>query len=315
MATLVTGGNGFIGSYVIKNLLEKGEEVVCFDRVDPPPLMSRLVDLARMRFIRGDVQDLANLCHVVAEERISRIVHAAAVLTPVSQKDPLTASRVNIGGTLHILEAARRFKIARVVFCSSVTAYGAIKVPKQPEEYPKNPVSTYGVTKLACELFGIRYAEDFAVDFVALRFPMIYGWRASPMQGVAVYQEIIEKAWSGRPAVVTTIEGKERKLEPLYIKDAARAVLLALFKEGGFENRIFNISSGQTIRIKEMMKIIKELMHQSNVHIKVGPDAATRTEGSLDLSRAARELGYTPDYLFQEGVKDYITYLERIEAR
>lgn len=191
-----------------------------------------------------------------------------------------------------------------------MTAYGAIAQQKQAEEYPKNPVTTYVVTKLTCEHFGLQYAKEFGVDFVALRFPMTYGWRASLMKGVAIYQEIIEKSWRGEPATVTTTDGLDRKFEPLYVKDAAKAILLAVFKEE-FKNRIFNISSGETLQLKEMMKIIQGLMPQSKVTIAKGPDAATRTEGFLDLSKAFEELGYRADYSFREGVKDHISYLKR----
>jgi len=311
MATLVTGGNGFISSYVIKGLQDRGEEVVSFDIVEPPPKVSNIFDTGKIKFIQGDVQNVVDLFRIIKEENISRIIHAAAVLTPVSQKDPLLACHVNIGGTLNVLEAARIMKIKKVVFFSSVTTYGAISQQKQPEEYPKNPVTVYGVTKVTCEHFGLQYAKEFGVDFVAVRFPMIYGWRASSMKGVAIYKEIIEKSWRGESATIATTDGLERKFEPLYVKDAAKAVLLAAFKEE-FKNRIFNISSGEILQLKEMMKIVQELMPQSKVSIAKGIDQSTVTGGSLDLSKAFDELGFRPDYPFREGVKDYLSYLKRI---
>jgi len=311
MTTLVTGGSGFIGSYVIKTLQERGEGVVCFDILGPPSQMSNVVDLGKMKFIQGDVRNVVDLFRVIKEEGIDRVIHAGAMLTLGAQKDPLLASQVNIGGTLHVLEAARIMKVKRVVFCSSVTAYGTIEQSKQPEEYPKNPVTIYGATKVTCEHFRLQYAKEFGVDFVALRFPMIYGWRASPMKGVAIYQEIIEKSWRGEPATVTTQDGLERKFEPLYVKDAAKALVLAVFQKE-FKNRIFNISSGEMLRLKEMMKIIQEFMPQSKVAIAKGSDASTKMEGSLDLTKAFEDLGYRPDYSFREGVKDYLSYLKRI---
>jgi len=311
MATLVTGGSGFIGSYVIRALQERGEEVVCFDILEPLSKISSIVDLGKVKFIQGDVRNVVDLFRIIKEEKVDRIIHAGAVLTLGAQKDPLLASQVNIGGTLHVLEAARIMKVKRVVFCSSVTAYGTIEQSKQTEEYPKNPVTTYGVTKLTCEHFGLQYAKEFGVDFVALRFPMIYGWRASPMKGVAIYQEIIERSWRGESATVTTQDGLERKFEPLYVKDAAKALLLAAFK-GEFKNRIFNISSGEMLRLKGMMKIIQEFMPQSKVVIAEGSDASTKMEGFLDLTKAFEDLGYRPDYSFREGVKDYLSYLKRI---
>ena len=95
------------------------------------------------------------------------------------------------------------------------------------------------------------------------------------------------------------------------MKDAAKALLLAAFK-GEFKNRIFNISSGEMLRLKEMMKIIQEFMPQSKVVIAKGSDASTKMEGFLDLTKAFEELGYRPDYSFREGVKDYLSYLKRI---
>ncbi len=157
----------------------------------------------------------------------------------------------------------------------------------------------------------LEFGIGKGVDFVALRFPMIYGWRASPMKGVAIYQEIIEKSWRGEPATVTTQDGLERWFEPLYVKDAAKALVMAALKKE-FENRIFNISSGETLRLKEMMKIVRELIPQSKVVIAKGSDASTKMEGSLDLTKAFEELGYRPDYSFREGAEDYLSYLKRI---
>jgi nucleoside-diphosphate-sugar epimerase len=100
----------------------------------------------------------------------------------------------------------------------------------------------------------------------------------------------------------------ERKFLSLYVKDAAKAILLAAFTEG-LKSPSYNIGSGEVLSIGEILEIVERLMPQSKVTVIEGEDGATLVEGSLDLSRAAKELGYRPDYSFQEGVKDYMTYL------
>jgi UDP-glucose 4-epimerase len=308
MTVMVTGGNGFIGSYVIKSLQEAGEEVVCFDIVDPPEKISALMDTGKMKFFRADIQDMDNLLRIIKENQIDRIIHTPAILAALSQRDPALAFKVNIGGTVHVLEAARMTKVKRVVFVSSHTIYGNISQAKTPEEYPKNPTTVYGVTKLTCEHFGLQYKKEFGVDFVALRFPLIYGWRAGLVKGIPIFSEIIEKSWRGEPMILKLTGGLGRKFLSLYVKDAAKAILLAAFK-GELKSPSYNIGSGEILSIEEILEIVEQLMPKSKVTVIEGEDGATLVEGSLDLSRAAKELGYKPDYSFQEGVKDYMTYL------
>ena len=105
------------------------------------------------------------------EEGIDRVIHAGAVLTFGAQRDPLLAFQVNIGGTLHVLEAARIMMVKRVVLCSSVTAYGTIDQPKQPEEYPKNPVTIYGATKVTCDTL------DFSMPKSLVLILWLFGFR------------------------------------------------------------------------------------------------------------------------------------------
>lgn len=138
MATPVTGGNGFIGSYVIKALQERGEEVACFDIVEPPSKILNLFDLGKMKFIRGDVQNAVDLFRIIKEKEIDQNHSHRCFVNFDRTKNPLLAFEVNTGGTLNILEAARFIKIKRIVFCCSVTTNGAISQQNQSEGYSRN---------------------------------------------------------------------------------------------------------------------------------------------------------------------------------
>ena len=181
MAVLITGGMGVLGSMVAEELVGRGESVVVYARHPDRSLVPAEV-LGALEYVRGDVLDLPNLVHTIRRHRVERVLHMAALLIGECQTNPYAGFQVNAGGTVNVYEAARMTDLARVVYTSSKSVYGAVPPPyghptyaPLPEDGPKNPVRVYDVTKLAGEHMGLTYAETSGVDVVVLRFASTFG--------------------------------------------------------------------------------------------------------------------------------------------
>ena len=310
MRVMVTGGCGHVGSFVLKELVELGEKPLCYDVRIPSQGRSELGD--KVQFIKGDVQDLTHLLRVIKESRIDRIVHLVSLLTADSQNDPMRAYGVNVGSMLNVLEAARIMELKRVVYPSSLAVYG--RTPRGhpvQEDHPKAPVSVYGATKVFNEHLGMTYYERFGVDFVAVRLPVIWGpglreYGADFLaRGAAAnkFADLIDKAAREEAAVLTA---GSHDLELLYVKDAAHAIVLALFA-GQLNHRVFNAGCGCIVSPREFVEIVRKYFPNVSVNIEEGYDYMVVPCGDyLDITRAKEELGYEPKFPPAEAVKDYV---------
>jgi UDP-glucose 4-epimerase len=298
LAILVTGAAGFIGSYFLSKALREGEDVVAYDINPPNPRLVGSVD--GLTVVRGNVLDLRGISRTIEDYGIKEVVHLASLLTSPSQKDPMKAIDVNIKGTLSVLEASRLFGIDRIVFASSQAVYGHTSEQPIDEEHPKNPCTIYGISKLASELLGMNYNELYGMSFIALRFPLVYGMGKA--RGFNIIEQLIESGSA-------TVRG-DQKYEPLYVKDAAKALFLAL-RARGIKHHIFNIGSGQMLSLWEMVEIIKKFVPTASIKIEAGRDPSYCTRGPLNCERARRELSFEPMYDFEKGVEDYFIMLNR----
>ncbi|MDP2718414.1 MAG: NAD(P)-dependent oxidoreductase [Dehalococcoidia bacterium] len=178
MAVLITGA-GLVGSQIARLEVERGERPVLMDIAFNNEALSSIVAVGAVRLFPGDVLNSLALARVIKEENITRIIHTAAnpMLTAGAQQDPYGAVRLNIMGTANVLEAARIFKLERVVFCSSNVLQSYVDRGGDKgaggEEFPR-PTSIYASTKLTCENLGLNYTA-FGVDFVAVRFAAVFG--------------------------------------------------------------------------------------------------------------------------------------------
>lgn len=298
MAILVTGGCGHVGSHLIRRLYEEGKEPISYDVL---PVPSSLEDLrGKVKFIRGNILNPTELLGTVKNERIEHIVHTVSLLTVDSQASPVSAYTINIGGTVNVLEAARIMNVKRVVYLSSIAAYGATSVEPIPEEHPLIPVTLYGVTKVACEHFGLNYANDYGVDFVAVR--LAYVWGAGRQRGVGKLATLVENPVHGLAAKVS---GGSQKYEPVYIRDVVKALFLACYASK-LKHRVFNIGSGEMVTLQEVAEMIKGYIPDAKIEIEPGYDLGVPTQGYIDISRARDELGYQPDFKKELALRDYI---------
>lgn len=309
---LVTGGAGFIGSYVAAELAGGGHRPVLFD-VAPPSWGAAAVLAALPEappFVRGDVADLSEVVAALREHRATRIFHAAAVFDPpASMADPAPCYRVNVGGTLNVLEAARLVGVDRVVMASSIAVYAARQYEPIDEVHPismppdGNPLGPYGASKAAAELIGLTYTSTGLVDFIGLRYSGVYGFG---MRYPMYVRPMVEDTVDGRAVEFET--GGDMPRDYTYVVDVARATVAALLAPAP-NQRVFNVATGRLTTASALAEVVRGEL--PGARIRVGPGLSeyersdARMRGRLSTDAAREQLGWTPDFDLAAGVRNY----------
>jgi len=323
MNVLITGGTGVNGAETARLLVSKGIRPVLMDnRMD----LSLLADIKRdVDLVQGDILELHSIEKVIADYKISHIAHLAALMPGPAEADPRLGMKVGVDGTVNVLEAARAHNIRRVVYTSSKAVYGEITgihthpdyVPVN-ETHPHNPVDLYGVIKVCCEMMGNYYRERYGVQFVTLRFVSIYGLGKQARHGVlSLYGQIIEAAMSGKE--VSIPGGGDRLNDTLYVGDVAQAIFLAL-KTDSLRQWSFNIGTGKGVTLRDFERVLKGMFPSARIEIGHGLEIPGMREAKknsyciFDISRAREQLGYTPEYDLDRGIKEYIHTIRRLRS-
>jgi threonine 3-dehydrogenase len=223
MSILITGGTGFIGAEIVRQLLERGEDEIHvlhrsgnFQRLQDPS--------ERLDFIRVDLADTARIGEVVAAVRPRAILHLGAVLTGPGEADPQAATEANVFGTYALLEAARRHEVKQLLFASSIGVYGAdIEGDVITDRTLQRPFTIYGITKIFGEQMGAFYKRKYGLDFRGLRYPSIVGPGVTTPSVVQFTSWVIEECAKGNPFTINVTP--ETAVPVMYYKDAARAMI------------------------------------------------------------------------------------------
>ncbi|MEW6671932.1 MAG: NAD(P)-dependent oxidoreductase [Thermodesulfobacteriota bacterium] len=309
-AVMVTGGMGVIGSLISRELVAQGTRTIVFGRHEDRTLIKRIAD--SIQIITGNILDLQHLLRIIQTNKVQRIIHAAACLSQQAQKEPFNGFQINVDGTVNVLEAARLTGIERVVFASSKAVYqrptGKHAHPAcEPitEDYPKEPDTVYGASKLFGEYMGLNYLKIYGLDFVALRFGSTYSYgKLTGRHGFAGIPAMIENAARGEPTRIP--HRGDRKDDMVYSKDAARAAVLACFADNP-RSRIYHIGTGKGTSLSDLAAVLKKCFPKAVIEFGQGPDASDRGRHFIfDIRRAQVELGYKPQYDLEAGVRDYI---------
>ena len=295
---LVTGGAGFIGSFVVDQLRAAGHEAVIFD-VRESPHHAR----GEVPTVVGDVLDYDSVRK--AARGCDAIAHlAAAADVGEVAKDPESAERLNSRGTFNVLEAAREEGVERVIYASTIWVYSEAE-GSVDEDLPLHPPAhLYTATKLAGELYCRSYSELFGLDTTILRFGIPYGPRARP---AAVVPSFVSRALGGEPLSIAGSGDQTRRF--VYVEDLAEGVVRALAPVAA--NRTYNLVGRDDVSIREIADTVRELV--GDVEIVHTAGRAGDFKGGADISgeRAARELGWYPETDFRAGVAKYIAWQRR----
>lgn len=319
----VTGGCGVNGSWVVRDLLERGFDVASFDHTADTSLMPDLK--GSFELLVGDIRDGALVSRLVHARKPTAIVHLAALVGyPQGRPDPKLVYDVNLGGTLNVLEAAVVGDVPRVVFTSSKAAYGVVTGAHArptylpvPESHVGSPapasfLSMYGHAKVAGEGLGFNYSAAFGIDFFALRFATICAPGKLARHGpMSVHSRLIENGMLGVP---TTFEqGADERDDIVYVRDVAQAIGRAVVT-GRRGAEIYNIGQGRAFGLQDMCDAICRRYPGASFAIGPGFDFMKVGYGAynvMDISKAGAHLGYVPQYDLDAMVADYVAALGR----
>jgi UDP-N-acetylglucosamine 4-epimerase len=307
MKILVTGGAGFIGANIVKQLLdlENVQQVRVLDNLATGYLknIEEFEKDKKFEFLQGDIRDYETCLQ--ACDGISAITHQAALgSVPRSINDPLTTNQVNITGTLNIFTAAKEKGVQRVVYAASSSTYGDHPGLPKVENIIGNPLSPYAVTKYVNELYARVYANIYGLELIGLRYFNVFGPKQNPKGAyAAVIPLFINAVLNNEPPLINGDGTHSRDFT--YVDNAVQANLLALFtskKEA--LNEVYNIAFGAQTSLNELFELIKELAG-SDLAPKYGPERKGDVKHSLaDIGKAKSLLGYDPKFSMREGMKE-----------
>ena len=280
-SVLITGGRGFIGRAVMKLLLRPGYRVVSLD-VSPP---SAARDHESARDVMCDISDADELRRVFEAEPIGGIVHLAAILPTVAQREPRRATEVNIGGSIHLLEMARRFGVRRMVFGSSLSLYGSWPADHVVAETDRAaPEDLYGAAKLYVERLGETYRDCHGLEFVSLRIGRAVGPGAQSATS-AWRSQIFELLGARDPdEIALPYVGSERVLL-VHVDDVAR-MLVVLLRAAHPAHAVYNAAC-ESVVVADLKREVEGL--NSNVTVKLGEGLTVGNPRLLDSSRFQKE--------------------------
>jgi nucleoside-diphosphate-sugar epimerase len=298
---LVTGAAGFIGSHLTEALLSAGVSVLGVDRLSDyydPALkaanLARFADRPCFEFVEAELSEVATPALLDGIERVYHLAGQPGVRPSWGRSFEVYASD-NVMATQALLEAAREVSLERLVYASSSSVYGnAERFPTSETDRPQ-PLSPYGVTKLAAEHLCHLYAKSYGVPAVSLRYFSVYGPRQRPDMG---FHRFIRAATTGEPVRIFG-DGRQSR-DFTYVGDIVAATLAA--GELGGPGEVYNVAGGSRVTVLDVLGMLERLL---GTPIEVEHEEAARGDArdtSGDTTKAARELGYAPSVSLEEGL-------------
>lgn len=309
MSILVTGGLGHLGSWVCHELLKEGKDVIAtghsFRNLS---YLTKYRD--RIDFRQLEILDFAAICRLLKEKskELEGIIHIAGLMGgPFFATNPHHHIQINTMGAVNMMEACRIFDVERFVYISSGSVYGPRNdIPLESD--PLKPGDLYSAAKSSCEFFGLQYANEFGLDFRAIRVYFAYGPGRMPSELYPLYTAVFG-CLEGRMEVRLPA-GADQSIDFTYIKDIAKAINL-VFSAARLKHRQYNVTSGTCRTIPQIIQIIAEQIGV-NVEMEIGPGLIMPRGPSLDHSRLRDELGYMPGYSLEQGVAEYSEWIRLV---
>ena len=320
MATLVTGGTGFVGSNIVKTLAQHGHQVVSFDLAAPDALVRSFVEpwADRVTFVQGDILDRNELSRVESTHDLSKVVHAAiftGIRPDIEKEHARSIVDINYTGTANLLELATRLPLERFMCVSSGAVYGEVSGRDVPlrEDANANPRNLYGVTKFAAELLTRRYGELYGFSTVSVRLSSPYG----PMERVTGHRTLMSVLYELTGAAVRgeaiQVGGRSLGRDYTYVTDSAEGIR-ALLDAPSLSYDLYNLSSGRWIAVDEIVKTVQGLRPSLRVvddpSTQFGIFGSAGSRPALDVSRLRDDLGFTASFDLTSGIGDYLQWRE-----
>ena len=314
MNFLVTGGAGFIGSHVCERLLQDGQAVWAFDDLNDfyDPSIKRhnlrvLQSLAKpFEFIHGDVTDCAALEEVFSSVKFDQVIHLAARAgVRPSIAEPALYQRVNVEGTVNVLEAARTYGVKKITIASSSSVYGMnAKVPFSEKDPIFSAISPYAASKLSCEALGHVWHHLHGMDVAILRFFTVYGPRQRPDLAIYKFASLIA---AGKPIPVFGDGNTAR--DYTYVADTLEGIIACTKKEFGFE--IFNLGESETVTLSRLIALLEGALGKKAILDRQPMQPGDVPITYADISKARARLGYHPRVKIDQGIPLFVEWFKQ----
>ena len=314
MNFLVTGGVGFIGSHVCERLLEAGHAVCALDDLndfyDPAIKQSTLRELQSraqsFSFVHADITNRGEVDEIFGSMAFAQIIHLAARAgVRPSLENPALYQRVNVEGTVNVLEAARERGVKKITIASSSSVYGVnSKVPFSEADPIFSAISPYAASKLGCEALGHVYHHVHGMDVCMLRFFTVYGPRQRPDLAIHKFARLMQ---SGQPIPVFGDGNTSR--DYTYVDDTVDGVIAATEKEFGYE--IINLGESQTVELDRLIELLEQAM---GVKAEINRQPAQPGDVPItfaNIEKAQRLLGYNPQVKIEDGIPRFIEWFRQ----
>ncbi len=311
---LVTGGAGFIGSHLVDRLLDEGCEVRVLDNFATGHRANLAGTIDDIDLVEGDMQSYER-CHN-AVRGCEVVFHVGALPSvPRSIQDPLTSTNANVIATLNILLASRDERVARVVYSSSSSVYGANEALPKHEDLQPLPIAPYPVSKLAGEGYCRSFTHVYDLETVALRYFNVFGARQDPHSQYSAVMPLFISAFLEDRRPVVYGDGEQSR-DFTYIENAVEAnVLAARAESGAVAGQRFNIACGERITLNRILEQLRELSGKDMEADYREPRPGDLRHSHADVSHARESLGYEPRVGALDGIgRAYEYYRERHEA-
>jgi UDP-glucose 4-epimerase len=305
MRVLVTGGAGFIGSNLVRALLDRGDDVRVLDNFSTGSRAN--LDGLGIEVVEGELRSYERVHNAVRGVEV--VYHLGALgSVPRSVQDPLTSNAVNVDGTLNVLLAARDEGVRRVVFSSSTSVYGTSRERPTKESSPPDPISPYGVAKLAAERYCVSFTRVYeAFETVVLRYFNVFGPRqGAHSQYAAVVPLFLTAIAAGRPV---TIHGDgEQSRDFTYVGNVVDATIRAA-EATGASGKIFNVAAGSPASVNAVADTIGSILGKPVEREHAPSRAGDIRDSWADIGAARETLGYEPQVGLEDGLRKTAEFL------
>ena len=312
---LITGGAGFIGTNLCEYFLSKGYFVVCFDNfaTGHKHNITEFLKHKNFKLIEGDIRDLDQCKNAVIG--VDYVLHQAALgSVPRSIKDPITSNEVNVSGFLNMLVASRDAGVKRFVYAASSSTYGDSEDLPKVEDKIGKPLSPYAITKYVNELYAEIFSNTFGFETIGLRYFNVYGRRQDPNGAyAAVIPKFVMQLMKHECPVINGDGNFSRDFT--YIDNVIQMNELAMLTQNPEAiNTVYNTAYGDRTTLNVMVSYLKEYLSEfdsaiSTIEVVHGPNRVGDIPHSLaSIDKAKRLLNYTPEYSFQDGLKEAVKW-------
>ncbi len=296
---LVTGGAGFIGSHIVKELVRQGQRVTVLDNLSGGKLENLATVQDKIAFIKGDICDFETV--VKACQQVDYVLHLAALISVAeSMAKPQETAEINVQGTVNVLEAAKQCGVKRLVFSSSAAVYGTRPELPYKEDTPIDCQSPYAWSKQAGAELCQLYTKAYGLEAVALRYFNVFGPGQNPNSAyAAVIAKFMQLAAENKPLGIDWDGLQSRDF--VSVKDVVQANLLAATK--GVPGEIYNVASGRTYTLLELADTIEKVSSRKLERVSRPKRPGDVHESSADISKITA-LGYKPSVTLEEGLRE-----------